>query len=693
MNSARSDAARTPALRGDLGDSAAGIGASKRGHSERVQARRRQWAIAGIVVVLLTVSAFVVWSPQETADAATRAADASVISDDFARAASAVAAEESLEREYRLEPSPAVRANFDAAAAEVFVALKRARVDGTQEEADQVKKVLALHQEYLAYVDQMFVAVDRGDAAEVLRIDVEEVEPSFDVIQQLVVREASTEHALAIASIDNVQRLEALHRKLLPAVFLLGLVLVALLASGARRYRKLLDSERAGALHDSLHDALTGLANRTLLADRLDRALELGSQAGTTTGLLLIDLDRFKEINDTFGHHYGDDLLAQIGPRLWAHMRDGDTIARLGGDEFAVLLPDIGDRATALVVADALQHALEAPFQVEGVDLDVEASIGIVLSGEHGDDAATLLQRVDIAMYVAKGQNLGIFVYDRGADGHSPGRLALLGELRRAVENKELFLHFQPQVSICTGDVIGAEALVRWQHPVRGTVYPDDFVPLAERTGLIGPLTSFVLNAAVIQAKTWSDAGHPLPVAVNLSVRNLSDEDLPRQVGALLKAHQLPASLLKLEVTESAIMFDPAGAARVLRELADLGIDISIDDFGAGYTSLGQLKSLPVTEFKIDKSFVMNMYKDSNDALIVHSVVDLGHNLGLTVVAEGVENPAALEQLATYGCDAAQGYHLCRPVSADAFDDWRSAYVEGIRLAARTSTELETTSS
>jgi EAL domain-containing protein (putative c-di-GMP-specific phosphodiesterase class I) len=254
-------------------------------------------------------------------------------------------------------------------------------------------------------------------------------------------------------------------------------------------------------------------------------------------------------------------------------------------------------------------------------------------------------------------------------------------------------LHFQPQISIGTGELIGAEALVRWKHPTRGIVYPDDFVPLAERTGLIGPLTSFVLNAAVVQAKLWSDAGQPLPVAVNLSVRNLSDEDLPRQVGALLKAHQLPAALLKLEVTESAIMFDPVGAARVLRELADLGIDISIDDFGAGYTSLGQLKSLPVTEFKIDKSFVMNMSKDSSDALIVHSVVDLGHNLGLAIVAEGVENPAALEQLAAYGCDGAQGYHLCRPVAADAFDDWRSAYVEGIRLAAETSTELETTSS
>ena len=693
MNSARSGPARTPTSRVYKGDEATAIGASKQGLSERLQARRSRWAIAGIVVVLAAVSGFVVWSPQATANAATRAAESSVLSDDFARAASAVAAEESLERKYRLEPSPAVHTRYVSAAADLMAALGRVSVDGDKEEAALAQQVLELHSGYLASIDRMFAAADRGDAAEMMRIDAQEVDPSFEAIHKLVAAEAATEHAVAVASIANLQRLEGLHRRITPAVFLVGLALVALLALVTRRYRKLLDSERTGALHDSLHDALTGLPNRNLLADRVDRALEDGSRGGSKTGLLLIDLDRFREINDTFGHRYGDALLTQIGPRLRAHVRDGDTIARLGGDEFAVLLPDIGDRATALVVADALQHALEAPFQVEGVDLDVEASIGIVLSGEHGDDAATLLQRVDIAMYVAKGQNLGIFVYDPGADGYSPGRLALLGELRRAVENNELFLHFQPQVSICTGEVIGAEALVRWQHPTRGIVFPDDFVPLAERTGLIGPLTAFVLNAAVTQAKVWSDAGQPLPVAVNLSVRNLSDEDLPRQVGAVLKAHQLPAALLKLEVTESAIMFDPVGAGRVLRQLADLGIDISIDDFGAGYTSLGELKSLPVTEFKIDKSFVMNMNKDASDALIVHSVVDLGHNLGLTIVAEGVENPAALEQLAAYGCDAAQGYHLCRPVAADAFDAWRCAYVEGIRLAARTPTEFETTSS
>ncbi len=677
MNARPSGLARPHTSGGDVDGAGRAIRSSKQVGSDRLQAMRSRWAGAGIVLVLLAVSVFAVWSSQATADAAATTATSSRLANNFAQAASAVAAEESLERKYRLEPGPEVRLRFDTASTDVEAALKQARADGDKEQKDLVDRVLKLHQTYRSSVDRMFLAVDQGNTEEVLRIDAQEVDPMFGATQRLVANEVVAQRAVAVAHIDDLQRLERVTRTLTPSVFVIGLLLVALLASITRGYGRLLDAERTAALHDSLHDALTGLPNRTLLADRFDRVLEEGTRAGVSTGLLLIDLDRFKEINDTFGHHYGDQLLAQIGPRLRAHVRDGDTIARLGGDEFAVLLPDVGDLDTATVVAGTLQHALETTFQVDGVDLDIEASIGIVISGEHGDDATTLLRHVDIAMYVAKSQNQGIFAYDSDSDGHSPRRLALLGELRRAIENDELFLHFQPKVRISTGEVIGAEALVRWQHPTRGIVYPDDFIPIAERTGLIGPLTGFVLNAALTQVKAWSDAGRPLPVAVNLSARNLLDEHLPRQVAEALAAHEVPASLLKLEVTESAIMSDPVSAARVLCELAALGLEISIDDFGAGYTSLGQLKNLPITEFKIDKSFVMNMNQDASDALIVHSVVDLGHNLGLTIVAEGVENSAALAQLSAYGCDAAQGYHLCRPVPADAFDDWLTVYIDG----------------
>ncbi len=643
------------------------------------------------MLVLLVASAFAVWSSQATASAAANAAEASRLSDSFARAASAVAAEESLERKYRLEPGPDVRTRFDKAAGDLVAALERVRADGDQGHKDLVGKVLGLHEGYLSSTGRMFAAVDRGDTAEVLRIDEEESEPLFRVIEQLVANEAVAEHALAIAQMEALRQLDETVRKVIPGVFVLGLLIAGWLASITRGYRKLLDTERASALHDSLHDALTGLPNRTLLADRFDQLLKHGLRPGSTTGLLLIDLDRFKEVNDTFGHRYGDELLAQIGPRLRTRLRNSDTIARLGGDEFAILLPDVANLAAATEVAGALHLAFETPFHVGGVDLAVEASIGVVVSGQHGDDATTLMQHVDTAMYVAKSRNVGVFAYELDADTHSRGRLALLGELRRAIENDELFLHFQPKLSISSGEVIGVEALVRWGHPVRGTVYPDDFVPLAEHTGLIGPLTRFVLIAALTQAKSWSDRGDPLPVAVNLSARSLLDEQLPRQIAELLAACQLPASLLKLEVTESAIMSDPGRASRLLRQLAHLGIEISIDDFGAGYTSLGQLKSLPITELKIDKSFVTNMNQDDSDALIVHSVIDLGHKLGLTIVAEGVENSAALEQLSAYGCDAAQGYHICRPVPGWAFDEWLADYRDGVRLPGLRPAELGAT--
>jgi diguanylate cyclase (GGDEF)-like protein len=422
--------------------------------------------------------------------------------------------------------------------------------------------------------------------------------------------------------------------------------------------------------HRALHDDLTGLPNRALLADRFEQALLGAERDGTSVGLLLLDLDRFKEVNDTFGHHYGDELLRQIGPRLTGVLRSVDTIARLGGDEFAVLLADVHGVEDATRVAAALLAGLAIPFHVEGIDLDVEASVGVVISGEHGQDAATLMQHADIAMYIAKDQHLGVFAYDPAVDGHSATKLALIGDLRRALERDELVLYYQPKISVTTGDLVGAEALVRWRHPKQGLILPDAFIPLAERTGLINPLTRHILNAAVAQGRSWLEAGRPLPISVNLSARNLHDEHFSEVVAKALARHDLPARLLELEVTESAIMVDPDRARQTLEELSALGVRLSLDDFGAGYTSLSQLTSIPISEIKIDRSFVMRMAEDPGSALIVSSVVELGHNLGLTLVAEGVENEHNLRELAGLGCDVAQGYHLSRPMPADAFDRW-----------------------
>jgi len=323
-------------------------------------------------------------------------------------------------------------------------------------------------------------------------------------------------------------------------------------------------------------------------------------------------------------------------------------------------------------MATRLREALDAPFRVFGVDLNVDASVGVVVSGQHGWDSGTLMRRADIAMYFAKARALGASMYTADGDEHSPVRLALIGELREALTRRDLVLHYQPKIDIDSGRLVGAEALVRWHHRTRGLVLPDEFLPLAEHTDLIGPLAWYVLDAALTDVRRWADQGPPLAVSVNLSARNLHDIHLPETVAALLITHGVAPELLVIEVTESALMSDPPRARQVLMALAESGVRISIDDFGAGYTSLSQLKTLPISELKIDKSFVIGMCADRSNALIVESVIDLGHNLGIKIVAEGVEDEQALDVLRRFGCDVVQGFHFSKPVPAARFEHWRA---------------------
>jgi predicted signal transduction protein with EAL and GGDEF domain len=342
----------------------------------------------------------------------------------------------------------------------------------------------------------------------------------------------------------------------------------------------------------------------------------------------------------------------------------------LGGDEFAVLLPRVASAEGAVAVAETLVAVFERSFVLEGLTLDVEASIGLALYPEHGVDADELLQRADIAMYAAKDTHAGFVVFDPKLDQHSPRRLALLGDLRRAIDQDQLLLHYQPKVDAHTKQTLGVEALVRWQHPERGLVPPNDFIPLAERTGLIGPLTHYVLDAALRQCRDWLQGGHELPVAVNVSARRLLDLKFPDEVATLLARWEIPAWMLVIEITESTIMADPAHALEVLGRLSEMGVQVSIDDFGTGYSSMAYLKTLPVHELKVDRSFVSQMLSSTSDAVIVRSTVDLGRNLGLRVVAEGVEDPATWDALDTLGCDVIQGYYVSRPVPADDLLDW-----------------------
>jgi len=425
--------------------------------------------------------------------------------------------------------------------------------------------------------------------------------------------------------------------------------------------------------HQALHDALTDLPNRTLLHDRLGHALRASRRDGRPLALLLLDLDRFKEVNDTFGHHRGDDLLRQVAARLRGALRASDTIARLGGDEFAALLPG-ADESGARAAATALRAALDVPLVLAGQALQLGASIGVALAPAHGEDAPTLLRHADTAMYAAKrAGDTDVAVYDPAHDPHSPDRLALLAELREAITQGALALHYQPKVALATGQVHGVEALVRWPHPVHGLLPPDQFIPLAEQHGLIGPLTLWVLEEALRQGKLWARAGWDLNVAVNLSAWSLHDASLPDTIAALLRRFDAPPGRLRLELTEGSVMADAERALEVLTRLTALGVGLSVDDFGTGYSSLAYLKRLPVDEVKIDRSFVRDLATDEADAAIVHSTVGLGRSLGLQVVAEGVEDRATWDLLARMGCDVAQGYYLSRPLPAAAVADWLRA--------------------
>lgn len=421
--------------------------------------------------------------------------------------------------------------------------------------------------------------------------------------------------------------------------------------------------------HAALYDALTDLPNRKLLQERIAQAIAAAAASPATFALIAVELYRLREVNDTLGHEVGDLLLQQIAARLRQELRPADVLARPGGGEFLLLLDGV-DRGMALHAAQGLHALLSKTFDTQGLSLDIGATLGIALYPEHGADAGTLLRRVDVALRHAKRRREGYAVYESEHDPHSLRRLQLFGELRKVIHNDGLQLHYQPQLVLASGRVERVEALARWQHPEFGSIAPDEFIPLAEDTGLIRPFTTWVLNEALRQCRAWQEQGLHLQVAVNLSAHNLLDGELPVLVAGLLAQWQLDSSQLALEITESAFMQEPARALDVVHRLHEMGLSLAIDDFGTGYSSLAYLKRLPVAELKIDRSFVGEMLQDENDAMIVASTIDLAHDLGLMVVAEGVESAAIQQALVARGCDVIQGYHVSRPLSAPALEAW-----------------------
>ncbi len=418
--------------------------------------------------------------------------------------------------------------------------------------------------------------------------------------------------------------------------------------------------------HQALHDSLTNLPNRACLNERLKAALVASEVSQDPIALLVMDLNQFKEVNDALGHDHGDRLLVELSRRLRRVLRDVDTLARLGGDEFAVLLTTNADGSGATALARRISDAMEQPFQLGGISVQTSASIGIALFPEHASDAETLAQRADVAMYTAKRGDAHIAMYASEHDRSSVRRLTLTGELRAAISRDQFRLHYQPVLDLTSSEIPSVEALIRWEHPDFGLMQPGDFIDLAEVSGSIQPLTRWVIAHAVDQMRAWDANGIDLAIAINLSVRNLYDADLVAWLAGLISERGIAGHRLQFEITESQLMDDPIKAMEAIGKIRALGIRTSVDDFGTGYSSLAYLKHLPIDELKIDRSFVGNMVEDASDMAIVRSTIELSHNLGLTVVAEGVEDQATLDTLRALGCDRAQGYHIGRPVPAAA---------------------------
>jgi diguanylate cyclase (GGDEF)-like protein len=414
-----------------------------------------------------------------------------------------------------------------------------------------------------------------------------------------------------------------------------------------------------------------------LLQDQLQHAIKVAKRNGLPVVVMLIDIVRLSDINDILGYGGGDLVLQEIASRLQKSLRESDIVARLGGDEFVIVLQDVLFEDVGVAVAK-IRVLFEQNISVDDTSLEIEAVFGVAMYPEHGETSDILLQRANIAMRVAKKEISDFSIYSSDDDPHSLRRLKLFGELRQAITNKELLLYYQPQIDISTGRIISVEALARWPHPDSGMIPPDDFIPMIEQSGLIRPFTLWVLEEAIMQLRHWSQQGINLSIAVNLSARNLLDPDLPNAIAAMLESHRLSSAQLTLEVTESAIMTRPENALKLLTKLHEMGFKLSIDDFGTGYSSLAYLKKFPVDELKIDQSFVFDLADRDDDAIIVRSTIELAHNMGMKVVAEGVESEDILSTLSILNCDLAQGYYMSRPIAAQDLEIWLAESPWGI---------------
>jgi len=650
----------------------------------RARRRRSLATTAALASVLMALGAYSIIGTALTTMAARDHGRALTVDADFSEARGAITLEEVNLRHYQVQQSSAVHSRFVLAADAVDAALHLAVQEGLPDAGRQANRLLKRQQDYRTAAERLIEMVTDRDPSS-FSYDALAVTPSYYTLEQDVAVVSRAYHASAQRQAAEMQRAEV-HMLIGTSFgFGMGLTLVAVIWRLVLSYQRRLVQDADASEHLSLHDPLTGLPNRRMFHERLASAVSAWSgRRDDPVGIMIIDLDGFKAVNDTLGHHAGDQLLQEVGHRLRAGIRDVDLAARLGGDEFAVLLPGIVDVAAAAEVAYRLTDKVRLDFVLDVGSAAVSASIGLTVTGTAGVGGDELLRQADAAMYRAKSAGGGVAVYDPGLDAETPEEMSLFGELRALLDtgdpDSQLVLFFQPQVRIADGAVHAVEALVRWRHPTRGLLLPAAFLDIATSRGLEIPLTYHLLDVAVAQAARWNSAGSPLVVSVNVSPRCLLHEEFLPRVRAAVASVDLPRGILQLELTESSVMIEPERSRAVLRQVRDQGIMISVDDFGTGFSSLSQLRQLPADELKIDRSFVLGLAHDAEDVVLVRSAIDLGHNLGLSVVAEGVEDLDALAVLREMGCDLAQGFALSRPVPAD---DLLAACARASRTARR----------
>jgi diguanylate cyclase (GGDEF)-like protein len=548
---------------------------------------------------------------------------------------------------------------------------------GDEAESARVETFRAAYAAYTRTLRQLLSAGAKGDTRRV-KLYGEQAPLAFSAVRKQVVAIISLQQLVLTAYLADVHDRNRTVRRTAALIFPLDLLLFLTCAGALVSYQRRIERQAARSEHRSLHDALTGLPNRVLLRRKTDAAVAAADAAdanGDVVGFLLIDLDRFKDINDTLGHHHGDLLLKQIAGSVLGAVRGIDTVARLGGDEFAVLLPAVTSAVDALDVAARVLDAIRQTVELDGMTVDVDGSIGLSLYPTFSADADQLLKHADVAMYRAKRERMGITTYEHEIGGHHHPQLALQGELSRGIQHGELVLHYQPKVEADCGTVVGVEALVRWQHPDLGLLPRDAFIPLAEEGNLIERLTDQVLVLALDQCREWQSQGHVVPMAVNIAARCLLDQKFPAKVAAALAIRGLSADLLTLELTESAVVTAPARLHETLQALRGVGIRLSIDDFGAGFTSMAHLRTMPVEELKIDRIFMSGLGDGGPNDGIVQACIELARYLGLRAVAEGVEDAATWITLCGMGCHTIQGYYLSRPMPQSDFLPWLEQWV------------------